>query len=63
MCDKWIGRQSVHRNTVREHFIAFELNHLNRKSNCIWRIVWLSVIWNVWIHRNNIVFKNRYQTY
>jgi len=48
----------VHQNIVREHFLAFELNILNRKGNCVWRIVWVAVIWNVWIHRNNIVFSN-----
>jgi len=42
-----------------EHFLGFDMLGCNRKGNYFWSVVWLAVVWIIWSHRNNILFRNR----
>jgi len=28
------------------------------KENMVWESVWITIIWSIWLYRNNIIFKN-----
>ena len=57
LCNKWVGISSVQHNQLNMHFQQFSLMALNSKENKIWKGLWISIIWNIWNHRNKIVFK------
>ena len=44
-------------NQLNMYFQQFSLMALNNKENKIWKGLWISIIWNIWNHRNKIVFK------
>ena len=44
-------------NQLNMYFQQFSLMALNSKENKIWKGLWISIIWNIWNHRNKIVFK------
>ena len=57
-CDRWIGISSVRQHTIVNHYQNFYLLCYNRKANVVWKSVWVAVVWEIWYHRNRIVFKN-----
>jgi len=59
LCDKWVGIQNVHHNEAHSHWSGFELAGLGSKRNDVWRMVWMSIIWNTWKHKNEVIFRNR----
>jgi len=30
-----------------------------RKGNTIWKCMWVAIVWSIWIHRNNIIFRSK----
>jgi len=28
------------------------------KENMVWESVWITIIWSIWLYRNNIIFRN-----
>jgi len=59
LCDKWAGIQFVNHSLIKEHFFSFDLVGLGRRENNIWRVVWVGIVWSIWKHRNNIIFRNQ----
>jgi len=59
MCDNWFGTNSVNHNLAKEHFLGFDKTEASRKGYGMWRIVSLIIVWYVWKHKNDIIFKNR----
>jgi len=57
-CDRWIGISSVRQHTIVNHYQNFYLLCCNKKANVVWKGVWVAVVWEIWYHRNRIVFKN-----
>jgi len=57
LCDKWVGVQNVHHNEAHSHYLGFKLAGLGGKHNGVWRMVWMSIIWNIWKHKNDTIFK------
>jgi len=55
--DSWIGVSSVRHQSVLNHFRSFYRVGCNKKSNAVWKGMWIAV-WKIWLHRNKIVFKN-----
>jgi len=31
---------------------------LNNKQNGVWKCVWMAIVWVIWNHRNNIIFRD-----
>jgi len=59
MCEIWLGVQFVHHNMPKQHFLGFTLVGLDKRGRCVWKMLWMTVIWYTWKHRNEIIFKNR----
>ena len=57
MCKRWVEVSTVHHNQLKAYFQQFELLSLNSKGNKLWKGVWVSIIRNIWNHRNKIVFR------
>lgn len=57
LCYCWLGLQRVLPDTCRNHFLQHDFLGLNTKQNEVFRVIWLAVIWSLWIHRNNIIFR------
>jgi len=32
--------------------------NLNKKSNVLWLGVWITILWEIWVQRNKIIFNN-----
>jgi len=58
MCNKWTGNLGVSYNQIQAHFEHFHLLELNLKGNMLWKGVWIAIVWTLWNHRNNIIFRN-----
>jgi len=59
MCETWLGVQLVHKNMPKQHFLGFTLAGMDKRERCVWRMLWMIVIWYTWKHMNEIIFKNR----
>jgi len=57
-CGKWIGVQFVYHGNLMTYFMQFHLLNLNQKQNLVWKSLWIAIIWSIWNHRNNVVFKD-----
>jgi len=57
-CDNWLGIISVRSNDVDSQFCGFTLNHPGVKKNFVWRGMWLTLVKEIWIHRNRLIFNN-----
>ena len=55
-CDRWIGIHSVRHNKAGSHLMNFYLIWFNKKVNTVWKGMWLAIVWEIWRHRNNVVF-------
>ena len=58
LCDSWIGRSFVYHNSAGIYFSQFELIGLGNKHNNVWRCMWLAIVWDIWNHRNKVIFRN-----
>ena len=47
LCDSWIGVSLVHHNRAKDHFLGFDMLGLNSKENCVWRTVWVAILWGI----------------
>lgn len=52
----WLGSVAVLPFDLREHFNQHVGLAINRTSKKHWRLLWFSIIWSFWLHRNDIVF-------
>jgi len=57
MCNRWVGVSTTHHNQSCVHFQNFFMLHFNNKRNNLWKGLWISVICNIWSHRNRVVFR------
>jgi len=57
-CDRWIGISFARHHTIVNHFQQFYLSDFNRKINEIWKGVCVAILWEIWKHRNKVVFNN-----
>jgi len=57
MCNRWVEVSTAHHNQLKAHFQQFDVLTLNSKGNKLWKGVWVSIIRNIWDHRNKIVFR------
>ena len=53
---KWIGVSFVNHFALKEHFEQFNCTWFSKEGNKLWKRVWVSIIWCIWKHRNEIVF-------
>jgi len=37
----------------------FYLIWFNKKVNIVWKGMWLAIVWEIWRHRNNVVFSRK----
>ena len=44
--------------TFRQHFLQHRLFGYGKKGLKFCRIIWFAIVWEIWIHRNGIIFKN-----
>ena len=58
-CDNWLDISSVRHNDVLNHFRNFYVIGLGRKGNQVWKGVWVAITYEIWKHRNWIVFPDR----
>ena len=38
-------------------FVQHNWSHFNKKESCGFKSIWVVVVWSLWIHRNNVVFR------
>jgi len=57
MVSKWVGVQVVYSNDMKQHLLQFVMPQFNAKRNCVWKEVWVAVVWSIWNQRNGVVFK------
>jgi len=41
---------------MNEHFEQFHCTWFSKEGNKSWKDMWVSIIWCIWKHRNEIVF-------
>ena len=58
MTDVWVGRAFVHCDNATQHFEQFGFMDLSYVGNCVWKCMWISIIWGIWNHRNRIIFNS-----
>lgn len=56
-CHSWLEIQSLLHNNLFVHFEQFQLLHLNKNQNQVWKTMWIAMIWSIWNQRNTMVFK------
>jgi len=54
LCNKHVGINIVMNFKAKNYF---SLDDLNNKQNTIWRGMRMTIVWKLWNHRNNMVFK------
>jgi len=57
MCDRWVNLTSINHNQIIESYQHFYLICQNAKQNEAWKGVWLVIGWEIWKHKNNIIFR------
>ncbi|QHO14574.1 uncharacterized protein DS421_10g287510 [Arachis hypogaea] len=57
-----VGRVWSIPRTIKEHFEARRMMPMRRDQRKIWLVGFFSVIWNVWLCRNEHIFHNKATT-
>jgi len=57
-CDRWVKLTTVRNNDIINHFRKFYAIGLSKKANIVWKGMSLAIVWEIWKHRNKIVFRN-----
>lgn len=52
----WIGISAPMPATIKDHFVQFRCLGRKKKGKRLWMVIWHSVVWNLWIVRNNCIF-------
>jgi len=39
-------------------FRSFFKGGWNKRANVVWKGMWVAIVWEIWIHINNVVFNN-----
>jgi len=60
VCERWVGILSVRQESVLSHYHHFQLSMLITKGNQLWKILWVTIVIETWIHRNKVVFRNEF---
>jgi len=58
MSNVWAGRDFVHCDNVIQHFEQIGFTDLNYSRNCVWKCMWIVIIWGIWNHKSRIIFNN-----
>jgi len=40
------------------HFEQFVILEYSSKCDKVWRCVWVTIVWSIWNHRNDVIFRN-----
>ena len=51
MCNRWVEVSTTHHNQLKAHFQQFDILTLNSNGNMLWKGVWVSIIRNIWDHK------------
>jgi len=57
-CDRWFEISYVKHQTIINHFQRFSLSGFSKKVNLVWKGMWVALVWEIWMHRNRIVFNS-----
>jgi len=44
---------------VEQHFVENDIIGLNYNGIRMWRCMWITTIWGIWNHRNNVIFNGK----
>ena len=56
--ERWAGIFSVRHESILHHYLHFQLPMLTTKGNQLWKILWVTIVTETWVHRNKVVFRN-----
>ncbi|XP_020228400.1 uncharacterized protein LOC109809480 isoform X3 [Cajanus cajan] len=54
---KWLEVTVVFPNSITSHYLYWTNLGIYEKHSQLLRVVWVSVIWSLWLHRNVIIFQ------
>ncbi|KAK7269299.1 hypothetical protein RIF29_22022 [Crotalaria pallida] len=57
-CYKWLGISCVLPTSCKDHFVQHCSMWNYKKCRKIWRLLWGTTVWSLWLLRNEIVFSN-----
>jgi hypothetical protein len=52
----WVGKNINTGTALWNHFLLFGNMVRLKKSGRVNRLIWLVTMWNIWKHRNNVIF-------
>jgi hypothetical protein len=52
----WVGKTIVTGTALWNHFLVFGNMVRLKKGDRVSRLIWLATMWNIWRHRNNVIF-------
>jgi len=55
-CYNWVGIKSVRNYDIANQFCNFYVNAMSKRSNFVWKGMWMTLALEIWKHRNRIVF-------
>lgn len=56
-CYAWLGVQTALPEDGTAHFLQHSGYHLCKKSREVWFLIWFTIVWSIWLHRNGILFR------
>lgn len=56
-CHEWVGMASASHRDPKNHLLSFRMSEIKKSVNQVWG-VWITVVGELWIHRNRKVFRS-----
>lgn len=53
----WIGLDTALIGNLKDLLLQHSGLISGKASNKVWRMFWFSTIWSIWLHRNEMIFK------
>jgi len=57
-CERWIWNVTVRHEDITSHFQSFHLLGHNNRVNTLWKGMWVTIVSEIWNHRNKVVFSS-----